>query len=228
MVDSKAVLTHLLETVLEIDPTDITALTNKGGFKSYPKYCKVTDDKLELLYKSNHITLSCWIELQSFRMYIDENSPSYDDIIAMTADDWAAVDTEMLRLNHSLRTALLASPVPSITTTADTVTPAQIQATNFLKYVHVSLKDKFQILNFYSNLVTQSEAHNVYLTPSEEITALLGAEPHGMSTESRNATVTVLYTKICQKDTIDPVYKDAHQRVVFVEFGSTLSKMDPL
>ena len=209
MADPKAVLAHLLTTVLEIDPADITALTNKGGFRTYTKYCKVTDDKFELLYKSNHITLSCWIELQSFRMYIDENSPSYDDIIAMDADDWAAVDTDMLRLNHSLRTALLASPVPTITTTADTVMPAQIQATNFLKYVHVTLKNKHQILNFYSNLVTQSEAHNVFLTPSDKITALLGAEPQAMKSDSRNATATVLYTKFCQTDTIDPSYKDA-------------------
>ena len=139
MVNSEAVLTHLFETVLEIDTTDMTALRNKGGFKTYPKYRKWDYDKIEMIYKSNHITLSCWIELQEFRMYIDENSPSYDDIMAMDAD------TDMLRLNHSLKTALLTAPVPTITVTADTVTPADITATNFLKYVHVSLKDKQQI-----------------------------------------------------------------------------------
>ena len=54
VVNYKAVLAHLLETVLEIDPTDTTALAKKGGFKSYPKHCKITDTNMEVLYNSNH------------------------------------------------------------------------------------------------------------------------------------------------------------------------------
>ena len=142
-------------------------------------------------------------------MYIDEYSPTYDDILAMDVNDWAVVVTDMLRLNHSLRTTLLTTPVPTILIPADTVTQAQITTTNFLKYGHVSLKDKSQTLNLYTNLVAQSEAHNIFLTPSDKITALLGAKPLNMRSDSRNATTTALYTKFCQKDIIDLSYKDA-------------------
>ena len=141
MVTSEAVLTHLFATVLELDQTDMTALRNKGGFKTYAKYRKWLYDKIELFYKSNHITLSCWMELETFRMYIDENSPSFDDIMAMDADTWAAVDTSMLRLNHSLSQALLSTPAPTITVTADAVIPAHIEATNFLKYFQRKFSD---------------------------------------------------------------------------------------
>ena len=81
-------------------------------------------------------------------MYIDKNNLTYADISTMTADTWAAVDTDILRMNHQLRAAILTAPSPTMTTTADTVTSAQITATNFLKDLHVTLKDKTQIKIF--------------------------------------------------------------------------------
>ena len=122
----------------------------------------------------------------------------------MMAETWADVDLDLLKMKHELREA--AKTDPSTTTnllTSDMVTPAQINTTNFLKYVHVSLKDKSQFLNFYKNLVTHSKAYNVFNTLESDITKSLGAQPLNMCDTRRAATSMALYTKFCQTGTID-------------------------
>ena len=104
-------------------------------------------------------------------MYINECAPSNLAIMAMAVDTWADVDQSMLKMKSTLRAA--AQSVPSSTTgifTPQIIAPSHILATSFLKYVHVILKDKSQILNFYKNLVTQYNDYNVSLTPEEAIT----------------------------------------------------------
>ena len=74
----------------------------------------------------------------------------------------------------------------------------------------MNLKEKFQILNFYNNLVTQSKAYNIFLNPGAGITTALGAQTKNMREDSRIATSTALYTKFCQIGTIDETYKNVH------------------
>ena len=76
-------------------------------------------------------------------MYINECDPSEIVAMAITAETWSDVDLGLLKMKHELREA--AKTASSTTTnllTPDMVVPAQINATNFLKYVHISLKDK--------------------------------------------------------------------------------------
>ena len=208
MATDKEVLEHLFVKVLELEEADISFLRKQGWWR-YSKFARMEPDALAKI--EDNITTACWQEIRYFRMYIDECAPSAIAIMAMTDITWADVDLGLLKMKHELREASKTSQ--SSTTnilTPDMVSPAQINATNFLKYVHVSLKDKNQILNFYKNLVTQSKAYNIFITPESDITKSLGAQPLHMSDESRDATSTALYTKFCQIGTIDLEYKNAH------------------
>ena len=208
MATDKEVLEHLFVKVLELEEADISFLRKQGWWR-YSKFARMEPDALAQI--EDNITTACWQEIRYFRMYIDECAPSAFAIMAMTDNTWADVDLGLLKMKHELREASKTSQ--SSTTnilTPDMVSPAQINATNFLKYVHVSLKDKNQILNFYKNLVTQSKAYNIFITPESDITKSLGAQPLHMSDESRDATSTALYTKFCQIGTIDLAYSNAH------------------
>ena len=192
---SKEVLTHLFVNVLELHSDDITALKNTGGMWNYKKLDRTSYDFLNKLFKSNDITLAALQYLSDWKMYVDETKPSTNAIMAMTCDSWDLVDVTVLRINHTLTKSTLTTK-SSPTVTADTVTASQIEATNFLKYCNVSLRDKSQILNFYDNLVTQATGYNIFLRPSMEITPLNGVIPDYLSSDCESMTATALYSKL--------------------------------
>ena len=215
---SKEVLTHLFVNVLELHSDDITALKNTGGMWNYKKLDRTSYDFLNKLFKSNDITLAALQYLSDWKMYVDETKPSTDAIMAMTCDSWDLVDVTVLRINHTLTKSTLTTK-SSPTVTADTVTASQIEATNFLKYCNVSLRDKSQILNFYDNLVTQATGYNIFLRPSIEITPLDGVVPDFISYDCERMTATALYSKLSQNDTIAIDYADAHNMLATTTNG---------
>ena len=114
----------------------------------------------------------------------------------------------IIRANHVLEKVSLKHTLPTIT--AANVTSTNIEGTYFLKYVHISLIYKDQILNFYINLVTQATRYNVFLRPSLEVTKIDGVIPDDMSSDCITLIATTLYFKFCQKGTIASSCQDAH------------------
>ena len=80
---SKAVLDHLLTTVLQIDPLDIKALS-KAGVKFYRKLTNLKFWDLNKLRLDGNITMSCWRDITDFESYIIATQPLFTSIVAMT------------------------------------------------------------------------------------------------------------------------------------------------
>ena len=145
------------------------------------------------------------------------SSLPYTQIITMDTEEWENIDTVLLRMNHTLiATAISAT---RLTFTVDTVTDTQIEGTSFLKYVNAVLLNKSQFGFFYDNLVTQVTRYNIFLGPLLEITPIDGVVPDFMSANCKSITVTILYSKICQKDTIADSYMDAHNLLMMTTNG---------
>ena len=123
--------------------------------------------------------------------------------MTMTANTWSDVDHSMLKVNHVLQFSAHSVPTPNNALLAvDVVSPSQIQATNFLKYFYVNLKDKAHILNFYKNMAAQSIAYNIFLTLKKDTTTYLGVQPYSVRTDTQSTSLTALCTKFCQIDNI--------------------------
>ena len=101
-LNSRKVLNHLLVNALDVDPTDIKAIS-KSGAKYYQKLITFTVEDIQQLRKDGDITMSCCRDLTDFKLYVDATNPSKDFIMAMTSDSWDLVDVTMLRLKKITR-----------------------------------------------------------------------------------------------------------------------------
>ena len=88
---SKEVLDHLLNNILEIDSTDIKALS-KAGIKFYKKLVSLDYKNLDTLREDGDITMSCWRDITDFKLYVSATNPSYTFIMAMTGATWELID----------------------------------------------------------------------------------------------------------------------------------------
>ena len=82
------------------------------------------------------------------------------------------------------------------------VTPSQIEATSFLKYVSVNLIDNIQ--KKYWNLATYITSHKLFMRIYTNITVQKGVIPGGILPDSQRSTTMALYTQFYQTDTSPP------------------------
>ena len=129
----------------------------------------------------------------------------------MNVESWVLVDTDDLGLIHSLSHGAAinipgTTPATSSSINTTEVTPSNIDASSFLKYINVRLSGKSGVLNFHDNLYVQSKWLNIFLCPSSEITTLLGVVPDYMDPDYVSAMGTALHSKMSQVDTIAENY----------------------
>ena len=108
------------------------------------------------------------------------------------------VDMDKLKLIHSLNVGAAVTlsghnPDPLCTIHTENVTPDDIDASSFLKYVNVKLSRHTGVLNFYDNLYVQSKRFNIFLRPSKDINKLLGVVPSAIYPDRVSAMVTALH-----------------------------------
>ena len=85
-VTPKEVFAHLLVKVLELHINNITALKDRGGVRNYKKLLATLIELIEKLYKSEHITLTAFQYISDWKIYVDDNQPSYNNIMTMTSN----------------------------------------------------------------------------------------------------------------------------------------------
>lgn len=122
---------------------------------------------------------------------------------------WNQVDVFMLRLKQFFKHAAILAKSLRPTVTAVTVTPTQLEATSFQKYVDITITDKSQSLVFYDTLTIQAAPYNNFIHPFDKTTCTNGVPLDNMLPEAEIATSRVLYSKLCQKDTIYEKYTAA-------------------
>ena len=198
---------------MEMDEDDLK-MVRLLGHKRYDKFCRTRCETLSSQHDKGRLSTAIWEELTDMWLYLADTQPTHKHIMSMTAKQWHAVDVISLRLNHALAIETTNSNPLQTTLTAATVTKMDMNIPSFLKYVHVNLKDKNQILSFYDNLVTQSAGFHIFIRPSDEINSIDGVVPDNMLPEVREATGIALYTKFQQKDSIDKEKSAAQNSVV--------------
>ena len=92
-------------------------------------------------------------------------------------------------------------PTPTSTVTYPTITHTCIDVSFFLKYVHVNLKDKTGILNFYDNIYVQSRRCNIFLHVKEDIYPVNGIIPDSIANASTIATGVALQSELSRPGT---------------------------
>ena len=187
---------------MEMDEDDLK-MVRLLGHKRYDKFCRTRCETLSSQHDKGRLSTAIWEELTDMWLYLADTQPTHKHIMSMTAKQWNAVDVISLRLNHALAIETTKSNPLQSTLTAVTVTKTDMNVPSFLKYVHVNLKDKNQILSFYDNLVTQSAGFRICLRPSDDITITKGVVPDNMLPDVEAATAIALYSKLRQRDTID-------------------------
>lgn len=143
-----------------------------------------------------------------------KNKRSDVQIIKITVELWAIVyiDDIMLisSMNHGAVITIPGAPALSSTTNTTNVTPADIDASSFLKYINVKLTENTGVLNVYDNLVVQSQRFNIFIRPSTEITKPVDVTLDSMDPNCVADMGTLIHSKMIQVDTISEKYKDAH------------------
>ena len=97
----KEFLDHLLTNVLEFDTNDIKALA-RAGVNFYKKLISIKLKDFDTLHKDSDITMSCWITITDFKIYVDTTNPFYTFIMAMMLQSWDSVDIHTLRISQNL------------------------------------------------------------------------------------------------------------------------------
>ena len=213
---------HVAENILMLHKDDIEFL-NKKRIRNINFFRKSMD--FERLENAVGAKDGLYYDLEDFFKYMISHTPSNDDLMLLTHDEYCDISYSNIQTAFELITMKYPSPrTTGVSThanqpvetnqptqrspiaTHDHIVPSLIRTVDFIRYTNFSLNGTEDILKFYSDVQTQGMQYNVVLRHIDDIQPSASLFPSDLPAESIALISSTLINKFRQERVVAKDY----------------------